>query len=136
MFTKIATAAVLLVASSLAVAQVREGAVLDNADADHDGTVTRQEFSSARTAQFSNLDRNGDGVFDDSDAGGRGGKRAAALRSRLDANGDGKVTREEFVSSPAPMFDQFDTNHDDVLDAKELQAARKAAKQRLRGRRQ
>ena len=64
------------------------------------------------------------------------GQRAAAIRARLDSNGDGKVSKEEFVNAPALLFDRFDANHDDVLDAQEQEAARSAAKERFRGRRQ
>jgi hypothetical protein len=70
--------------SSLALAQGRDGGLLESADADHDGKVTRQEFIEARDALFAKLDRNGD----------------------------------------------------DVLDTQELQAARSAAKERFRERRQ
>jgi Ca2+-binding EF-hand superfamily protein len=141
MFTKISTTALLLFSSSLALAQARDGAMLENADADHDGKVTRQEFTNARGEQFAKLDRNGDGFIDDSDSGERARRpqmeqRAAAIRARLDTNGDGKVSKEEFVSGPAPMFDQFDANHDDVLDAQEVAAARNAAQERFRDRRQ
>lgn len=87
MFTKIATAALLLFSSSLALAQARDGARLESADADHDGKVTREEFTKARAEQA------------------------------------------------AKLFDQFDANHDDVLDANELEAARSAAKERFRERR-
>jgi Ca2+-binding EF-hand superfamily protein len=87
MFTKVTTAAILLFASCAVLAQARDGALLANADADHDGKVTKQEFTDARAEQT------------------------------------------------AKLFDQFDTNHDDVLDAQEMEAARSAAKQRLRERR-
>jgi len=64
MLTKITTAALLLFSSSLALAQGREG----NADADHDGKVTKQEFLDARAEQaaklFDRLDANHDGALD------------------------------------------------------------------------
>lgn len=136
MLTKLATATLLLLSGSIALAQGREGAVLDNADANHDGKVTRQEFTDARAALFAKLDRNSDGVVDDADGGGRqGGQRAAAIRERLDANGDGKIGKDEFVNSPSLLFSKFDADKNDVLDAKELEAARGAA-ERLRQRRQ
>jgi uncharacterized protein (DUF2141 family) len=139
-FTTLGAAAILLFSGSLAWAQVREGALLENADADHDGKVTRQEYSAARAGQFAKLDSNGDGVVDDTEGGGRakrprGERAAAAMRARLDTNGDGKLSKEEFVTAPTPMFDQFDADHDDALDARELAAARSAAKERLRERR-
>ena len=140
MFTRVATTAVLLFSSSLALAQLRDSAPLENADADHDGKVTRQEFTAARAEQFAKLDRNGDGFVDDTD-GGVGGRAkrqqaAAAIRARLDTDGDGKVSKEEFASAGTPLFDRFDTNHDDVLDEKEIDTARSAAKERFRDRRQ
>lgn len=133
MFTKIATATVLLLSSCVALAQAREGALLENADSDHDGKVTRQEFTAARAAQFAKLDSDNDGFVDDAAAGGQ---RAAAVRGRLDRDGDGKISKEEFVDGPALLFTRFDADHNDVLDAKELQAARSAAQERFRQRRQ
>ena len=131
MFTKVTTATVLLLSSCVVLAQGREGPALEQADADHDGKVTKQEYVDARAAQFSRLDRNGDGFIDDADsrAGGneRGQRAAKALRGRIDSNGDGKISKEEFVNAPTMLFDKFDANKDGVLDATELEAARNAA---------
>jgi hypothetical protein len=140
MFTQVATTAVLLFSSSLALAQMRDSAPLENADADHDSKVTRQEFTTARAEQFAKLDRNGDGFVDDTDGdvGGRAKRQqaAAAIRARLDSDSDGKVSKEEFVNAGTPLFDRFDANRDDVLDEKEIEAARSATKERFRDRRQ
>ena len=131
MFTKVTTAAVLLLSSCVVLAQGREGPALEQADADHDGKVTKQEYVDARAAQFSRMDRNGDGFIDEADsrAGGneRGQRAAKALRGRMDSNGDGKISKEEFVNAPTMLFDKFDANKDGVLDATELEAARNAA---------
>lgn len=83
MLTKIATAAVLLLSSSVVLAQGREGALLENADADHDGKVSRQEFLDSRAEQaaklFDRFDANHDGVLD---AAEQEGARNAAGRLR------------------------------------------------------
>jgi len=131
MFTKVATAAVLLLSSCVVLAQGREGNALDQADANHDGKVTKEEYTDARAALFAKMDRNGDGFIDDADsregANERGQRAAAALRGRIDTNGDGKISKEEFVNAPTMVFDKFDANKDGVLDAQELEAARAAA---------
>jgi Ca2+-binding EF-hand superfamily protein len=72
MLTPVTTAALLLFSSSLALAQSRDGALLDGADADHDGKVTKQEFLDARAEQaaklFDRFDANHDGVLDAQEA--------------------------------------------------------------------
>jgi Ca2+-binding EF-hand superfamily protein len=131
MFTKVATAAVLLLTSCVVLAQGRDGAALEQADANHDGKVTKQEYNDARAALFARMDRNGDGFIDDADsregANERGQRAAAALRGRIDSNGDGKVSKEEFLNAPTMVFDKFDADKNGELDAKELEAARTAA---------
>ena len=42
--------------------------------------------------------------------------------ARMDADGDGKVTREEFMKGHEAMFDKIDTNGDGVIDAGERAA--------------
>jgi Ca2+-binding EF-hand superfamily protein len=41
---------------------------------------------------------------------------------RADANGDGKLTRDEFVADAARFFQVLDVNHDGVIDGLELKA--------------
>lgn len=80
MFNRFTMSALLLLSSSVALAQGRDGALLDGADADHDGKVTKQEFLDARAAQaaklFDRFDANHDGVLD--------AQEAASARSAAD----------------------------------------------------
>jgi Ca2+-binding EF-hand superfamily protein len=140
MLTKVSIATVLLISSSAALGQSRDGGAIEQADANKDGKVTRQEYIDARAAQFARMDRNGDGVVDDADLRERpdqsflGKRAAAAMRGRIDANSDGKISKDEFVKAPTTMFDRFDADKNSELDAKELEAARGAA-ERMRERR-
>ena len=86
------------------------GGLFENADANADGSIARDEFLAARAAAFAKLDQNGDGVLDDADKRERTheGPRREGLRGRLDANADGKISKEEFVNSATPMFDGAD----------------------------
>jgi EF hand len=108
------------------------------ADANHDGVVTRQEFTTAHDAMFAQLDANHDGQLTREerrahrgehrrggrhwghhcDGAGPGGPGAA------DANNDGNITREEFLARPTQMFDRLDANHDGVISADERSAMR------------
>jgi uncharacterized low-complexity protein len=51
-------------------------------------------------------------------AEGKCGEGKCGMR-RMDANGDGKVTKEEFMQGHDAMFDAMDTNGDGVIDAEE-----------------
>ena len=49
---------------------------------------------------------------------GKGGEGRCGLR-QMDADGDGKVTREEFMQGHEEMFSVIDANGDGVIDAAE-----------------
>ena len=130
------SACLLLLLGSAAHAQMRPsaGAMFDGADANKDGLVSRDEFVGARASQFSRLDRNGDGFLDDADLPKRALARrqqngSAQLLTQFDSNGDGRISKEEFVNGPTPVFDQADANKDGSLDKQELEVARASAKQ-------
>lgn len=109
---------------------------LEKADANGDGMVTRPEFTAHRKSQFPRLDRNGDGYFTDSDVPRLMKNRMPAgfspgeMREQFDSNGDAKVSEQEFVSGPSPVFERVDVNGDDQVSTAELKAARAALAQR------
>ncbi len=73
-------------------------------DADHDGTITREEFQGP-SELFERLDRNHDGVltaedFDWSDRSpyARQGMMAGQWFRMIDTNGNGRISREEWLA--------------------------------------
>ena len=136
--TLAATAALLSLLSLPAMAQMMRGGgegMFERADANNDGSVTREEFIAARGEQFAKFDRNSDGYIDSNDVPKRlaarrqqNGGGGEMLAGQFDANSDGKVGKEEFVNGPTTIFDRADSDDNDVLDAKELAAAKEAAK--------
>lgn len=128
------SAALLILLSTPTLAQMRGEGIFERSDINKDGTVTRDEFIAARADQFAKFDRNSDGSIDSNDVPQRLAKRRQQngggdfMAGQFDADGDGKVSKEEFINGPTLAFDRADKNKDNVLDAKELAAAKDAAK--------
>lgn len=98
-------AAACAVTATAAQAQSRIAAAFTSADINHDGKITRGEFVAARGARFDRLDRNGDGVVSRDDF--------ARLIS--------------FRPKASPMIDamiaEADSNHDGVVTRAEMMRA-------------
>ncbi|MCF8879289.1 hypothetical protein L5876_05620 [Hyphobacterium sp. SN044] len=129
--------------------------MLRAADANGDNTITRAEVDQLQAEMFAWMDRNGDGVLSSADrspmhqrlaalrdeqASGDEGRRGRWGRhgrggpdgghARMDANGDGQVTREEFMSRGAPGFERLDANSDGSVTPDELDAAMERGRER------
>ena len=135
MTKSIATFITLALVATPAVAQSGDSAMLGRmreADSNGDNIITRQELIAARAANFARFDRNGDGVLTSADIPAMLrrtsiGQQVETMRAQFDANGDGKVAREEFVSGPTPVFDRADANRDNQLTQAEIEAAKAKA---------
>ncbi len=108
-------------------------------DANHDGIATRAEAIAQADARFAQMDTDHDGrvsggemqayraaLHDRMVASGRdvpvpapGGRKHDGMGRRMDPNGDGSVTREEFEARALKRFDRIDANHDGTIDATE-----------------
>jgi|CXWL01.1.fsa_nt_gi Ca2+-binding EF-hand superfamily protein len=98
---------------------------LFGADANNDGTLTRQEFDAGRAAMFARLDANSDGELAGDEHRQRhwGGHRGMRhMGARADANNDGEITRDEFLARPLEMFARLDADHNGTISAAERSA--------------
>lgn len=138
------------------------GPMFSQADKDG-GTLSREAFRDSRAAKFARMDRNSDGYLDEADrrdtanapkANAKNGEWPARrmkgertqrnykkmdrkdMLERLDADGDGRISKDEFIDGAMPMFDKADTDGNGVLDAKELATMRQSAWQHFQEQRQ
>lgn len=129
-----ASAAVLFAGTAQAVAQPGDCAAIEQiaeSDLNSDGTITRDEILIRRTDIFNRLDRNEDGYAEMSDAPrparGRLAEALNPLLEEFDANGDGRLSSEEFLEGPTVLFDAADANEDDIVDQEERMALASSA---------
>ena len=114
-------------------------------DKNGDGYLTKDELPPRLAAVFDRADANGDGKLDRKEvaammqvlrnrlgAAAKAGKNKAAdpaavnrmvenMLQRMDANKDGKISKEEAKGPLANNFERFDQNKDGYLDRKELE---------------
>ncbi|HET7084949.1 MAG TPA: hypothetical protein VFI23_09275 [Rhizomicrobium sp.] len=102
-------------------------AMLLKYDANHDGTVTRDELIAGLKAEFAAHDTHHNGCLDAEQAAQINQARVDADQSTatpvVDWNQDGCIDYTEFSAVPYSLFDQLDVNHDGKLTPKELQPA-------------
>jgi Ca2+-binding EF-hand superfamily protein len=106
-------------------------------DANSDGFISVDEIDAQHESMFSTMDANDDGVLAENEytampMGGGGGmnpRKQEQMQMRkgkrfkaMDIDGDGKVTREEFVGVGRKQFQAMDTNGDLKVDVEEFRA--------------
>jgi hypothetical protein len=129
-----AMASVLTLCAGAALAQGPGGMAQfwANADANKDGTVTKAEFDGSRTARFTAQDANKDGFLVQAEMapppgaggpppGGRGGG-GGGFGMRMDADGDGKISKAEYLGGGTMQWDRADANKDGKVDKAEIAA--------------
>lgn len=112
------------------------GDILEKADADRDGFITREEYAAARAAQFDRMDRNKDGSVTRADFGRLARfkpdavERLMSVLSAADSDRDGRITRAELQSAPMPVFERGDSDGDGRLARDEVEAIKAQRKAR------
>jgi hypothetical protein len=137
-------AALVFIAAPVAIASAQPGGGgmlerLRAVDLNGDGAITKVEARTARETAFRALDTNNDGFVTDAE---KAATRDGAAKKRGgggpnggggDTNGDGKISRDEFMNAPYRAFDRLDANNNDIIDASELESARTMLMQRKQG---
>ncbi len=103
-------------------------AVLQQWDADHDGTLDLAEAKKAAAAKFDALDRDHDGTLDRQEL--RGVLSAKAIRE-VDADKDKTIDKNEYNALVEKRFKAADKDGDGTLDKKELNSSAGRALLRL-----
>jgi Ca2+-binding EF-hand superfamily protein len=100
-------------------------------DTNKDGKVSKDEFLSASQARaqrkFDRMDKDNDGLLSEAELAARKDHRphfGKKVFSRIDANGDGKVTQEESQAAWGKWFTRLDSNGDQVVTVEEIAQAR------------
>ena len=100
----------------------------DRIDTNHDGVITQDEYVAAAAALYNKIDVNGTGEItaDQIASSPRAVKReqrvAAHEVKKMDTDGDGSVSRDEFVTAAKTRFSKLDKNGDGFIDADEMPA--------------
>ena len=98
----------------------------DKLDANHDGVVTASEYVAAAVARFKEMDVSGTGrltadeIANSPQAHERAERIAAHIAKHLDTNGDGLVSKDEFLAAARQRFAKLDRNGDGFLSADEI----------------
>jgi hypothetical protein len=96
-------------------------------DANHDGTLTRDELIAGLKADFAAHDTHHNGCLDGEQARIINQERVDEDQSVatpvMDWNQDGCIDYTEYSAAPYSLFDQLDLDHDGKLTPKELQRA-------------
>ena len=92
-------------------------------DANHDGTLTCDEWRQYANRIFTIADKNANGFLDATEFQHIGKIEpifSGADLSYFDGNGDRKVSRAEFADKPSPFFARYDLNRDCRVTAREM----------------
>ncbi|WP_156840731.1 EF-hand domain-containing protein [Novosphingobium aquimarinum] len=71
-------------------------------DANGDGVITSAESQAKADAMFARMDANNDGKIDQADREARQADRKAKMFAAMDADGNGAISRDEFMSHERP----------------------------------
>jgi hypothetical protein len=102
-------------------------------DTDKDGTVSKKEWIAYQEKVFAALDKDKEGLVDEKEflapskemasfatGGYARGLQTKEMMHKIDKNGDGKVSHDEFIAYQIEVFDMMDTGKQGVLGPREF----------------
>jgi EF hand len=102
---------------------LRTKAMMHKMDANHDNMVSRKEWVAFQSKVFAMLDEHKTGEVDESEymsaypdlaafatGGYASGLLTRAMFKKIDADGDGRMSRREFITYQLKIFDMMDTS--------------------------
>lgn len=106
--------------------------MLQLADADKDGIITRAEAQAVRDGVFAKFDTDKSGTVNASEIDAGLTTRFDAMKtraryrllSRFDTDGDGQISKDEFGKNALLRFDRADVNNDGKITADEMRNRR------------
>jgi hypothetical protein len=112
---------------------VRTMAEMHKIDTDGDGEVSKAEWLAYQEKVFAALDRNKTGEVDEKEflspssdmatfatGGYARGLQTKAMMHKIDTEGDGKVSHDEFIAYQSKVFDMMDKNKNGSLGPQEF----------------
>ena len=102
-------------------------------DTDGDGTVSKAEWLAYQEKIFMALDKNKTGIIDEKEflapssemvtfatGGYARGLQTREMMHKIDTDGDGTVSHDEYISYQMKIFDHMDTNHTGSIGPQEF----------------
>ena len=92
-------------------------------DVSSDGTITCEDVERLKLYRFAYSDSNNDGLLtlaEMNPAPWAGGDRAPQTHEKFDSNGDGSVSRDEFMLNASPEFSELDADNNCTVSDQEI----------------
>lgn len=112
--------------------------IMKRVDLNQDGKVTREEMASHSSKRFEKLDTNKDGSLTEDEIRSqmkrKADRRAKRIVRRTDTNKDGQVSRQEYFDHADKRFSRIDANGDGTITKDEMDSARAKMRDKMKKR--